>query len=111
MLVFVDESAANERTLDRKYGWAPKGRAARYMCPLQRTKKWSILPAYTMNGFLTYDLVHGSFTAELFIEFLHEKLLPRCTAYPGPRSVLIMDNASIHRDPVHLQILLANPAC
>ena len=24
-LVFVDESAANERTLDRKYGWAPKG--------------------------------------------------------------------------------------
>lgn len=25
MLVFVDESAAKKRTLDRKYGWAPRG--------------------------------------------------------------------------------------
>jgi hypothetical protein len=24
-LVYVDKSAANERTLDRKYGWAPRG--------------------------------------------------------------------------------------
>lgn len=27
-LVFVDESAANERTGDRKYGWAPVGAVA-----------------------------------------------------------------------------------
>ena len=24
-LIFIDESAANERTADRKYGWAPVG--------------------------------------------------------------------------------------
>ena len=24
-MIFVDESAANERTKDRKYGWAPIG--------------------------------------------------------------------------------------
>jgi len=31
-MVFLDESAANERTSDRKYGWAQRGvRAAEYI--------------------------------------------------------------------------------
>jgi transposase len=28
-----------------------------------------------------------------------ERVLPHCTLYPGPRSVIIMDNASIYKDP------------
>ena len=65
-LVYIDESVANERTLDRKWGWAPKGRAARIICPLTRIKKWSILPLYTMDGFIAYEIIHGSFMSELF---------------------------------------------
>ena len=100
MLVFVDESAANERTLDRKYGWAPKGRAARYVCLFVRTPKWSILPAFTIEGFITHSIIQGSFMSELFLKFLPDKLLPLCNPYPGPRSIIIMDNARIHPDPV-----------
>ena len=38
-LVFLDESAANERTSDRKYGWAPPGvRAAEYL-PIKRSER------------------------------------------------------------------------
>ena len=29
-LIFLDESASNERTGDRKYGWSPRGLACEY---------------------------------------------------------------------------------
>ena len=107
-LMFVDESAANERTMDRKWGWAPKGRAARVISPLQRSKKWSILPLYTMDGFIAYEIIHDSYTTELFMNFLRNKVLPLCSPFPGPRSVLIMDNAKIHCHPVDYPLNLAH---
>jgi len=55
-LVYVDESAANERTLDRKYGWAPKGLPPIDIKLLHRSTRWSILPAYTINGYLPQPL-------------------------------------------------------
>jgi len=99
-LVFIDESAANERTMDRKFGWAPIGLPAREIRPAKRSERWSILPAYTLDGYITYDIVHGSYNAELFRIFIENKVLPLCSPFPGPRSVLIMDNASIHRSQV-----------
>jgi hypothetical protein len=38
-LVFLDETAINERTLDRTYGWAPVGVPARQVQSAKRTKK------------------------------------------------------------------------
>jgi len=99
-LVFIDKSAANERTMDRKFGWAPIGLPAWEIRPAKRSERWSILPAYTLDGYITYDIVHGSYNAELFHTFIENKVLPLCSPYPGPRSVLIMDNATIHRSQV-----------
>ena len=97
-LVFLDESAANERTSDRKYGWAPRGvRAAEYL-PIKRSERWSILPAYTTNGYLTYEIYQGSFNTLRFNAFVAEKLLPLMQPYPAPRSVIVLDNAHIHRN-------------
>ena len=42
-LMFLDESAANEKTSDRKYGWAPIGAIASSHELLKYTEKWSIL--------------------------------------------------------------------
>jgi transposase len=95
-LLFVDESAANERTADRKYGWAPLGVTPHVIQPLKRSERWSILPVYSAAGFMDWEIVQGSFTAELFNKFVAEKVLPLATPYPGPRSVLVMDNAAIH---------------
>ena len=39
----------------------------------------------------------GSITADLFLGFLQDKILPNCEPFPGKRSVLILDNASIHK--------------
>jgi|SRR5579859_964088 len=99
-LIFLDESACNEHTGDRKYGWAPPGATPTDIKPIKRTERWSILPAYTVDGYLTWKIVKGSFTKESFNEFVLEELLPITNPYPGPRSVIVVDNAQIHRDEV-----------
>lgn len=99
-LIFIDESAANERIADRKYGWAPVGITPHEIRSFKRSERWSILPAYTMDGFMTWDIRHGSYIAESFEEFIENKVLPRCNPFPLPRSVIIMDNAPIHQSSV-----------
>src|SRR6266513_2295634 len=64
-LVFVDESAANEHTSHRKYGWAPVGVTPHEYRRFERSKRWSVLPAYTVDGFITWEIEHGSFSQEL----------------------------------------------
>lgn len=96
-LVCVDESACNERTGDRKYGWSLANVAALARYPVRRSERWSILPALTHEGYMAYRIHQGSITAELFEDFLENDILPNCTPYPGPRSIIIMDNATIHR--------------
>ena len=99
-LMYIDESAFNERSLDRNFGWAEVGAPARQIESFKRSKKWSILPLYTCDGFLDWKIIHGSFNADLFVQFLEEHVIPHTTPYPGPRSVLIMDNCKIHHDEV-----------
>jgi transposase len=97
MFVFVDESGANERTGYRKYGWSPRGSIAIEYSPLKRSERWSILPALTLNGWIDCLIFQSSITGQIFEDWLEQKVLPQCNPYPGPRSVLIMDNASIHK--------------
>ena len=96
-LVFLDESAANERTGDRKYGWSPEGTICGVDRVLKRSERWSILPALAVDGYLSYLIFQGSITSAIFEAFVEEQVLPHCTPYPGPRSVLILDNAAIHK--------------
>lgn len=99
--VFVDESAANERSMDRKYGWAPVGRPAIGIQDLKRHMRWSVLPAYTVDGYLPGYLLHqGSVVRDMFISWLRDHVLPYMRRFEEgkdvPRSILVMDNAKIH---------------
>ncbi|RFU31029.1 hypothetical protein B7463_g5310, partial [Scytalidium lignicola] len=96
-LIFVDESASNERTGDRKYGWAPIGIPAKKKKWLKRSEKWSILPAYTVKGYISAITLQGSITAEVFENWIATDVLPLCNPWPYEKSVLIMDNCRIHR--------------
>lgn len=97
-IIFVDESAANERNLDRKYGWAPIGVTPVEYLPIKRSERWSILPAYGVDGYIVWEIVQGSFNAELFNNFIRHKVLPFCNPFPHARSVIVLDNASIYRN-------------
>ena len=55
------------------------------------------MPALVDDGYLDWITFQGSITSELFLDFVREKVLPHYSAYPGPCSVIILDNASIHK--------------
>ena len=99
-LLFLDESAANERTSDRKYGWSPVGSTPYVYQSIKRTERWSIPPVYTIDGFFTWETIQGSYDKQLFNDFVRNKVLPFCNPYPGVRSVIVMDNAKIHHSEV-----------
>ena len=99
-LVFLDESASCERTADRRYGWSLKGTPYEKTQSLKKSKRWSILPAFTTEGYIACHIHQGSFTQELYTRFVVDEVLPLCSGVPGGKwSVLVMDNASCHRDP------------
>ena len=99
MLVFFDESAANEHTMLRKRGWSLFGIKPSVKRPLKRSERWSILPAYTINGIMAYYIHQGAINSARFEWFLSNEVLPRCSRFPGPNSILVMDNCSTHHSP------------
>src|SRR5438046_5198258 len=106
--MFIDESAANERTLDRKYGWSRIGTQCVVTEQLKKSKKWSILPVYTQDGYIAWDILHGSYTIELFNQFIETCVISHTNPFLGLNSVLIMYNAKIHRNDVHMAFVYAN---
>ncbi|RXW12687.1 hypothetical protein EST38_g13170 [Candolleomyces aberdarensis] len=95
-LVFVDESACNRNTTKRAYGWSPDGTRARRRDYFVRGQRYSILPALSLDGILHLDIISRSYTAQLFNEFI-DGLLDNMNPFPAPNSVVVMDNASIHK--------------
>ncbi len=63
--------------------------------------RYSMLPALSLDGILHLEVLDRSFTAELFNEFV-DGLLDNMNPFPAQNSVLVMDNASIHKS-VRLQ--------
>ncbi|KIJ04368.1 hypothetical protein PAXINDRAFT_36092, partial [Paxillus involutus ATCC 200175] len=54
---------------------------------------WSILPTLTIDGYLTVRIVEGSVDGAEFYDFIVNKVM---NPYPQPRSILVIDNCSIH---------------
>lgn len=115
-LVFADESSKDHRTTLRRYGRAMAGERAVEMASLNRGVRYSILPALSLNGLLTVRVVRGSVNSLGFYDWVvsdlvrtssYESLmgsialmyiqLPRMNPFPGPNSVLIIDNCRTHK--------------
>jgi hypothetical protein len=56
-LVFLDESASNERTGYRKRGWSPVGLSYTKLVKTKWYTRWLVLPALTINGYLPDPLI------------------------------------------------------
>ncbi|KAG8926769.1 hypothetical protein FRC01_008402 [Tulasnella sp. 417] len=98
MLVFVDESAYNRHVSRRTYGWAPIGTRSRRRDFFIRGTRYLMLPALSLEGILHLSILPHSFNAASFRLFI-DGLLDEMHPYPGPNSVIVMDNASIHKGP------------
>jgi transposase len=97
--MFVDEAAHNRCTSGHRKGWAFVGKRC-FRCFQRRFfvcgQRFSILPILTIDGIITHNIIPGSITADQFVQFLWELVIPLTNPYPGPRSVLILDNCRIH---------------
>jgi transposase len=82
--------------LRRPYAWSKRGeRATRYEFSF-RGSKYSILPAISLDGILHLEVLDKAINGDDFRSFV-EGLLPRMNEWPLPNSVLVVDNASIHK--------------
>ncbi len=63
--------------------------------PGRHSVRWSILPAITIEGYISWDIYQGSIDGTRFNRFI-EQLLLLMNPWPGKYSVLVMDNHSTH---------------
>ena len=100
-MVFIDESGVNSKLGQRLRGWGPKGRPVVSQVHTQKAENLSLLPAFTLEGYITCSVFRGAINAEIFEGFIEYDVLPQCNPYPGPKSVIVMDNVGIHIPEVH----------
>lgn len=72
---------------------------------IKRLERWSILPAYIINGYLPGTLIwQGSITAEIFNAWIESAVLPHCIS---GYTILVLDNASIHKSQEFINLCAA----
>jgi hypothetical protein len=108
-LVCVDESACSNATLHRRYGSSKRGKVAKTnRFYFHKGVRYSVLGPFVLDeGFLDLSVVVGGYDCDMFLNALHQVVLPHMNAFPGPRSVLLMDNCIIHRQRAVLEAVHA----
>lgn len=99
-LIFLDESGINTKLGRRTHGWGPKGQVLRAPVKSGRAENLSLLPAFTIDGYIVMAVYRGGVNAELYEDFIRYQVLRKCTPWPGLRSVIVMDNCKIHHETV-----------
>ena len=104
MLVFIDEAGSDRQDTMGKFGYSLRGKLAK---ALRRGKHLAAIAALNLEGILDCSLVTGGVNSETFQEFAIEKIVPKLQPFNGTNtnSVIIMDNACIHRTRDVLQTL------
>lgn len=68
-----------------------------------------MLPALSLDGILHLNVVEGSHNSTTFYDFV-DGLLDKMNRYPGPKSVIVMDNCSIHKSDELIDLVHARYA-
>ena len=101
--VWIDESHCDPGSCRRKYGYLLRGGSQTYYVlenfgPIE--KRYSLLAAADVQGFVVEacEAIEGNIDADRFVRWVSECLCPTLGNYAlnEPRSVVVMDNASIH---------------
>ncbi|CAK5279006.1 unnamed protein product, partial [Mycena citricolor] len=107
MMVTVDESSKDGRTIYRKRGRAPAGQRGLLEADFVRGERYSILAAMSVDGYVGTQIVSGSVDGDEFFDFIVEDILPQMNCFPADRSVLMLDNCAIHKSILLREIVEA----
>jgi transposase len=78
------------------YAWSIRGERAHWCKFFLCGSKYSILPALSLDGILHLEVLDKAITSDDFRHFV-QGLLPHMNQWPLLNSVLIIDNALIHK--------------
>jgi len=115
VFVFLDETSRGRCLSRRRRSWSPRGldnTLDEFFDSAEAT--YTLLAAADINGIImeASELVErkkndkdecptrGTIDTDRFLLWLQQKLCPTLGAYGKPRSVVVMDNAPIHQDPI-----------
>ena len=100
MFVWLDETGCDHRHSARKYGYSVRGIPICDQRILIRGTRYSAIPVISMDGIRDVHvfIAERTMNGERFTTFVRNVLLPHLNPFNGvnPRSVVIMDNDSIH---------------
>lgn len=110
-LFFLDETAKDERAERSEWGYALRGNEPLASVGYSgRRERTSSVATFDVKGFVSWYISDGTFDQERFLEAVETVVLPNMNPFPGKRSVLVLDNASIHHTP-RLVNMLVNHFC
>ena len=98
MLVWLDECGSTRRYEVRKYEYSLRGLTPISYKLLVRGQRLSAIPVVTTRGIEDVFITNNSVNGDLFLQFVEQCLVPVLQLFnrSNARSVVIMDNASIH---------------
>ena len=96
MLVWLDESGCDSRNTIRKYAYSMRGISHCDQRLLVRGKRYSAIPVLSIEGIHDVYLAEGTMNGDRFCEFIKKIVILMPFNGINPRSIVIMDNASIH---------------
>ena len=74
-LIFIDESAKDERSLSREYGYALINTRAQKKIVFVRGKRYSILPALSLEEIIGFEIIEDGYDKEKFKNFIFLKVV------------------------------------
>ena len=100
-LLFLDETHCDKKTYRRKYDYSRRGTPAWKRLYFNRQPQGSPsvsgIAAISIQGIVEVSVYDYVVDGDVFLWHLEHNVLPLMNPFPDPRSVLIMDNASVHR--------------
>lgn len=108
LCLWIDETGCDQRNAQRKYGYGIRGQTPQDFSLKLRGKRYSAISILSTEGVEDTYITEGTVNGEVFLDFVQKQLVPILSPFDGlsPRSVVILDNASIHHvDPVVSTIL------
>ena len=106
-IVWLDETGCDRHDQIRKYGYSLRGERPVYHRFLHRGNRVAAITAMCTDRIIATELFHGTLNGDRFLDFLRGGLIPEMLPFDGssPRSVLVLDNCSVHHVSSALEVL------
>lgn len=97
-IIWVDESGCDRRNSRHRFGYHVRGITPVHYNLGLRGQRLSVTAAMSTRGIEDINITDGTVNGEDFSQFIECSILPIMNPFDGtnPRSVLILDNASVH---------------